>query len=500
MCPSRTKPVLPLVLAVCLCGVMSRPAPAASAARTGKNSVFKIYVTYQREDYAAPWQGGRPASGTGSGFMIGRKRILTNAHLVSDARFLEVQKDGSPTRYRGRVLHVGLDCDLAVLTVDDDDFFADTRPLAFARGLPDLNDEVMVLGYPMGGTRLSVTRGVVSRIDYTTYLHSGVDNHLVLQVDAAINAGNSGGPILYKGRVVGLAFQGLSWAENIGYAIPLPVVRHFLDDIEDGEYHGYPELGVATMEMRNPALRRGLGLPEGESGVVVTYVDPFGSAKDRILCGDVLLSIDRHPIKDDGSIAFDGGSVPFTEFIERRQWGESVLFGIWRDGAVFSLPVDLDNPEDPFVYRNSYDRRPEYFIVGGLVFSPLSREYLRTVESKLSDANAQQLFYYSSYAKVDGLHEGCDEFVVLIRRLPHPVNTYAEKFVYGVLEEANGIPVRGLADVKKAMLKPDRGFHVFRFAGMDDLLVLDASAAGAAESELLGRYGVSGAEHLGDTR
>lgn len=488
-------PLLTALWLMCM-AVSAGTAPALSAAKSARGSVIKIYVTAQREDYSLPWQSGRPASGTGTGFIIGKRRILTNAHVVSNARFLQVQKDGDPRRFRATVNFIGHDCDLAILTVDDPLFFKGIGTIKFAKTLPKLNDEVTVLGYPMGGTRLSVTKGVVSRIDYSIYSHSGIDQHLVLQVDAAVNPGNSGGPVMFKNKVVGLVFQGIAWAENIGYAIPVPVIRHFLEDINDGVYHGYPELGVAFMETRNTALRQDLKLPDDKTGVVVYYVDPFGGAKDHLCPRDVLLSIDDYPIANDGTIELAGNNVIFQELLERKQWGDSAILGVWREGNETEITVPLTNPRDPFVYRNLYDRRPEYYIAGGLVFSPLNREYLRTLRRNAPGINIQQLFYYSNYAKIDGLYKDRDEFVVLIRRLPHPVNTYADDFVNGIVTQVNGLHIRNLKDVKKAISNLKNGFHVIQFAGTDESLVLDADAVSRADPEIFSRYGMSSPEYM----
>ena len=491
---SSPAPVLRTILALLPLTLGAGDVEAALSVTSARSSVVKIHATFQSDDYSLPWQSSRPASGTGSGFIIEKRRILTNAHVISNAKFLEVQKDGDPRRYEAKVGFVGNDCDLAVLTVGDPSFFKDTRPLPFAKELPRLDDEVIVLGYPMGGDRFSLTRGVVSRIDYSPYTHSGVDQHLVIQVDAAINPGNSGGPVLYHGGVVGLAFEGILSAQNIGYGIPLPVIRHFLDDIQDGVYNGYPELGAYTMDSRNPALRKDLGLSEAQTGIAVTYVDPFGSAKGYIEPRDVLLSVDGYAIRNDGNIDLGGNNVIFAEMLERKQCGESVAFRVWRKGAEIPVTVPLRTQDDPFTYRNEYDRHPEYFITGGLVFSPLTSEYLRAMRHRAASPNTQQLFYYSEYAKVDDLHTNRDEFVVLIRRLPHEVNTYADAFLNGIVTEINGAPVKKLADVKAAVAHSVRGFHVFNFAGMDDSLLVDAEAAKKADPAIFRDYGVPAPE------
>lgn len=465
-----------------------------------RESVVKIYITMQRPDYTMPWQSHSPGSGSGSGVIIDRRRILTNAHVVSDTKFLQVQKDGDPKRYPARVLFTGHDCDLAVITVDDQTFFEGTRAIRFSDRLPDLNTEVTVLGYPTGGTKLSITRGVVSRLDYSPYSHSGADQHLVLQVDAAINPGNSGGPIIQNGRVVALAFQGMMNAENIGYGIPIPVIRHFLDDISDGRYDGYPELGAAYLETTNPALCRDLGMPPNKTGIVVYYLDPFGSGIGLLRTRDVLLSIDGHNIESDGTVTLNDNSVLFSELLERKQCGESIIFKIWRTNTEMKVTVPLKLSRDPFAYRNIYDELPDYYIFAGLVFSPLSREYLRATSRGPGDSNLHQLTYYSQYAKIDGLNKDRDEFVVLIRQLPHPVNTYTQPFMNGIVTEVNGKHIRSLADIKDAVASPVNGFHVIRFAGMDDYLILDAAAAASANEQILSRYGVPSPEYLKKTK
>ncbi len=474
---------LPLFAATRTAAAQSRFAPLLSG-------VIKIYATFQNEDYAMPWQAGRPGNGTGTGFVIAKRRILTNAHVVSNARFIEVSRDGQPGRYLARVAFIAHDCDLAALTVDDPAFFEDVTPLALADTIPALNDEVTVLGYPTGGNRISVTRGVVSRIDYSGYSHSGVDQHLVLQVDAAINPGNSGGPILFDHRVVGLAFQGLAWAENIGYAIPLPVIRHFLEDIEDGTYDGYPELGAFFLPARNTALRQSLALPPDESGVVLYYVDPFGSATGLLRAGDVLLTIDGHDIANDGNIALNGNHVLFAELLERKQWGDQIRCRIWREGEASEIVLPLTNPADPFVFRNQYDRRPEYFVYAGLVFAPLSQDFLRTVGESKSTPNTQQLFYYRTYAKQDDLIRNRDQFVALIRRLPHSVNTYTGDFLNGIVGRVNGRAIGTLRDMEAAFASPQRGYHEVEFEGMKQTLVLDAAASDLANGEIMKRYGL----------
>lgn len=474
------------------------PADAWFKSGSVRKSVVKIYATIQRENYDMPWQGGNTGGGTGSGFIIHGKRILTNAHVASDSRFLEVQKDGDPTRYNARVAYIAHDCDLALLSVDDPSFFDNTTPLEFSTDMPTLNDEVFVLGFPMGGSRLSITKGIVSRIDYSIYTHSGIDQHLVLQVDAAINPGNSGGPVVFKNHVVGVAFQGMTWADNIGYGIPLPVIQHFLDDIRDGEYDGYPELGLQPFNTRNAALRKDLMMKDGTTGIAVSYVDPLYSAANYIQPKDVLINIDGYPIANDGTVMLNGETTDFSELVERKQTGESIKCEILRNGSNLVVNIPLIAPHDPFIYRNTYDVSPRYFIKGGLIFSPLCIEILKNVAGGNLKENGHQLLYASEFAKMDGLYKDRKEFVVLTGRLNHIANTYSDSYINGIVETVNNIHISELSDLKTAFSKPEYGSHVITFMEMDDFLVMDADATSVADSIIQKQYAIQNLYRLED--
>ncbi|MEI6167215.1 MAG: trypsin-like peptidase domain-containing protein [bacterium] len=486
----RTPLIHHTIRALVLSIMLGLPLTSLAGIDRQRQSVAKIYVTVQQEDFRQPWQSSPPMSGNGSGFIIKGKRLMTNAHVVSDARFIEVQREGDTRKFPAHVRFIAHDCDIAVLEVNDEAFFEGTKPLTFGTTLPSLNDAVIVLGYPMGGGRLSLTKGVVSRIDYNLYAHSSIDSHLVMQVDAAINPGNSGGPVLFDNKVIGIAFQGIEASQNIGYTIPLPVIEHFLKDIDDGTYDGYPELGVDHLRTENPALRVNLGLPNGSSGVVVANVDPYGAAAGLLKPRDVLLAIDGHPIANDGSVRLDNNTVEYTEFVERKQCTESINFTIWREDQTLAIVVPLRRKPDPFIFRQTYDQKPEYFIAGGLIFSPLSRGYLATLGTELNTPPAQHLLYTARYAKLDNLIKDRSQFVLLTGRLPHPVNTYCTSHFNQILASVNGQLIRSIGDLPEALKKPVQGFHVFRFEGQDDPLIMDAGQAAKADSEILTHYSI----------
>jgi hypothetical protein len=277
-------------------------------------------------------------------------------------------------------------------------------------------------------------------------------------------------------------------------------MHHFLEDVKDGTYNGYPELGVIDLPMRNQALRNHLNLPDSLGGVAISYIDPFGAAYGHLQSGDILLSIDGYQIEEDGSIELDGASVIYAELMERKQWGEKLNFEVWRDGKKVDISFSAKNKPDPFIFRNVYNERPRYVMVAGLVFSPLSREVLRSIgRGGLSEPNGQHLLYSMQYVKQDELYKQHDEFVVFSSRLPHPVNSYTSPFELGILAAVNGKPIRALQDLPEALKSPKDGFHVFEFAGIEDKLVLRVDDVAASAPTIMAQYGVPSPAYLGDS-
>jgi S1-C subfamily serine protease len=322
--------------------------------------------------------------GTGSGFIISGRRILTNAHNVANQNWVIVQRHGIPKKYPATVVAVGHECDLALISVEDDDFWVGTVALEFGQ-VPELQMSVVVVGFPTGGDNLCVTAGVVSRVDVHEYAHSGF-SLLCVQIDAAVNAGNSGGPALCddSSKVIGVAFQGREDAENVGYIIPSSVVHHFLSDIErNGVYSGFVTLGVTWSPLENCHLRAYVGidsceLPEGlaRSGVVVCKVDKTRHDPEVLQAGDTLLAVDGVSIADDSTIQFRVMErLPFAHLILQKHVGDPCEITILRDRKVTKRTVVLQSPKY-LVPECVYDELPRYYICGGMVFVPLTLTYM----------------------------------------------------------------------------------------------------------------------------
>ncbi|NND46865.1 MAG: serine protease, partial [Woeseiaceae bacterium] len=178
--------------------------------RSMLRSVVKVITTSDAPDYEQPWQTEGPDAAVGSGAIVMTprgERVLTNAHVVQNQVFIEVRRYGKSRKFEAAVEGVGHVCDLALLNIKDPGF-AKGAPALPIGDLPSLGDRVAALGFPIGGDRLSITEGIVSRIEMNPYVHSQ-RNLLAVQIDAAINAGNSGGPVVKDGEIVGIAFEAM---------------------------------------------------------------------------------------------------------------------------------------------------------------------------------------------------------------------------------------------------------------------------------------------------
>jgi S1-C subfamily serine protease len=346
---------------------------AATGTGTIENSVVKIFATVRYPDPYKPWSKQSPEEQTGSGVVIEGRRILTNAHVVDYASQVQIQANQAGDKIAATVEAIAPGIDLAVLKLDDEKFFDTHPPLARAKTLPGIKDAVLAYGFPEGGNSLSITKGIVSRVEFTPYNYpvSG----LRIQIDAAINPGNSGGPAVVGDKMIGLTFSRLNEADNIGYIIPSEEIDLFLQDIADGHYDGKPAMYDALQTLENPALRSFLKLPPAVEGMVVHKPykdDPAYPLKEW----DVITKIGGTPVDDQGMIRLgDDLRVHFEYEIQHITTNGTVPLTIVRAGRELkvNLPVSADYPRVIPGLNGAY---PSYFIYGPLVFSAATDMYL----------------------------------------------------------------------------------------------------------------------------
>jgi len=445
-----------------------------------KQAIVKIYTVAKKPNYLSPWSSSMNSS-TGSGAIIEGGYILTNAHVVANQAFLEVQRYGERKRYIAKVFAVSHQADLALLKVEEKAFSEGVIPLSFGT-LPEVEQKIVVYGYPMGGATLSATIGVVSRVEHHTYAHSG-ETFLAVQVDAAVNPGNSGGPALSDGKIVGVVMQVISKSQNIGYLVPVTMVKHFIDDMKDGKYDGFAELGIGTQKLENPAMRRYYGLDDNVSGKLIDKIVYNSSMKSVFKEGDILTAIDGHNIENDGTVAFRKHEyTDYNYYVDAHQLGEEIMFDIIRDKKPMRVKGVLKNrADDVFLVKTTrYDEMPAYFIYGGYVFSPLTRNLIR--------ATSRNRLHMSCLAS-QWQEDDKDEVVVLLKVLASDISRGDNNFGMWAIDTINGRTFKNFSEFYGMMRDSKEAYLVLE--DKDGIkVIIDRKEALEKQNELLQKYNI----------
>ncbi|XP_052201550.1 protease Do-like 10, mitochondrial isoform X2 [Diospyros lotus] len=417
------------------------------------------------------------------GFIIPGKRILTNAHVVADNTFVMVRKHGSPTKYRAEVQAVGHECDLAILEVKNEEFWEGMNFLELG-DIPFLQEAVAVVGYPQGGDNISITKGVVSRVEPTQYIH-GATQLMAIQIDAAINPGNSGGPAIMGDKVVGVAFQNLSGAENIGYIIPVPVIKHFIDGVEEsGDYVGFCSLGLSCQPMENVQLRDRFQMHCDMTGVLVSKINPLSDAYRVFRKGDVLLAFDGVPIANDGTVPFRNRErITFDHLVSMKKPNEMAKIRVLRNGEEHELSIVL-HPLQPLVPVHQFDKLPSYFIFAGLVFVPLTQPFLHEYGEDWYNTSPRRL---CERALRELPKKAGEQLVILSQILIDDINAGYERLAELQVKKVNGVEINNLKHL--CCLVEDCKEEYVQF-DLDDerVIVLNYQSAKIATSRILQRH------------
>ena len=473
------------------------PAPpdAKAAADAGKassveNSVVKVFTTMRHPDVYRPWNKQAPSDATGSGVVIEGKRILTNAHVVLYSSQVLIQANQAGDKIPATVETVAPGIDLAVLKLDDESFFDTHAPLPRASTLPDIKDPVLVYGYPTGGTSLSITKGIVSRIEFTSYNYpmSG----LRIQIDAAINPGNSGGPAVAGNNMIGLAFSHLGGAENIGYIIPCEEIELFLKDIASGHYHGKPVFFDELQTLENPALRAFLNLAKTDQGIVVHRVDNDDPAYP-LREWDVITKIGDTDIDDQGMVhQGDNLRLRFQYLIQKVARNGTVPLTVIRAGKrlQFEVPVPF---ERTLLIPSLEGAYPAYFVYGPLVFSSASTEFVSGLANR--GGLLQALSYLASplvTRRGDKPAFPGEELVVVTSPFfPHKLSTGYDNAIARTVDTVNGTRIKNLRHLVEVLRDARSEFIKFAFVGRGgETLVFPRREMVAATDDILTDNGV----------
>jgi S1-C subfamily serine protease len=466
-----------------------------------EKSVVQTIVEHYEINYNSPWYFSGTYASTGSGFAVSHKGnmyIMTNAHCVHNAISIKLRKRGVSDTFAASVVWIVYECDLAVLQVENTSFWENVQPLELGN-MPNKLDKVYVFGYPLGGLNVSVTKGVVSRIQIIKY--SDAVSNVVMQVDAAINFGNSGGPAVNKlGEVVGVAFAGEddSVSQNMGYLIPTVIIKYFLRTISTDKktFSGVCDLGINVQPLNNPVLREYVGIPKNETGMLVSGV--LHSAEisgSKLQSYDVILSIDDKRIHNDGTMmlsdllqAYDDHHttlgvdeiIPSRGYIHLKYPGDDIKLEIWRDGKRHKLNVKA-REYSQLIPRLEYQVSLQYYIIMGLVFLPVTYHLLLE-----KDNNREYIAHLVEIARQHQLQTLEEQVIVLSEAFS---TAHTEEFVVRnqILQTVNDIVVKNIADLVHTVadqIKKSK-YIQFKFLNRDQIIVLRSADIDKLNSKII---------------
>ena len=476
------------------------PAPPAESPRPSKGQqppVVRVNVAAQAPNFMQPWRKNPRTIRQGLGVVLMDGRILVTAELVADHIDVELEKPDTALKAAAQVEVVDYDANLALLAAPSADFLQ-SIPGARLDESVSVGDRVEVMQLEANG-RPVTTPATVTTIEVGPY---PVDENafLVFKLSVPLQTRENSFtiPALKDGRLVGLVMR-YSPATQTAELVPAPVIAQFLRAAAKQPYAGFPRAGLTFSDTRDPQLRRFANLPEGTGGAYVTKVLP-GSPADTagVKAGDVLLSVDGREIDQDGNYEDESfGKISLAHYVSTAlQAGQKIPIVVWRDGAEMTLEGTLAPRDRSRMISQPYifDREPDYVVVGGIVFSELSRQFLREFGRGWQEDAPLKLLYLDRFQSELPPDRGRIVFISSV--LSSPNNIGYEGLGFEVVEEINGKPIRSLADVAAAVDAPEGPYHRIRLAEDPGLLVLDVEGSKADEERIKQQYGLESLRRL----
>lgn len=457
-------------------------------------SVIKIFVTRVAAKYDSAWRRKNEVRTSGSGFLINTKShgpvIISNSHVVFEHTTVRVRKPGCPTKFPAKVLCIGREVDLAIIAVESKDFWEGLPMLEVEDRLPMLDEDVTAVGFPIGADGISVTRGVVSRVCMQQYVNGG-GNLLTVQIDAAINPGNSGGPVFdNNSRVVGVARAMRTFAQNIGYIISIPVLRLFLLHFERyGYFKGISSIGCKVQKLESPALKKRLNVPsQYKGGVRVREVGTTGSVSELWKPDDVILSVAGVEVANDCTVSLGDDRpderVHFFHLISRVPIGDKVKVQLVRQGELKEVELEMKRYPHKIPILHMVDCVPRYYIVGGLIFVPITLPWIFEAFHK------RKCTPIISQALAEFEEDPDFEYVCLSKVLSTECNFGYQKIRREIVQEFHGTKIKNLAHFVEMVDNCTDQYLEFKLLD-DRLVVLEREMCLEADEQILKEHSIA---------
>ena len=424
--------------------------------------VVKVNSTLVAPDFLKPWTRLAPQTRTGSGYLLGNGRVLTNSHLVMHASQVQVQANESGDKISASVVALAPDLDLAILKLDEKSPMDTPAAVADCAVLPEIKDTVSVYGFPEEGSNVSITTATVTRIDFASSGRSYTGLHVWL--NTTVNVGLTGGPVIYKNQFLGIAVSYKSGDQPVTFIVPYEEVEGFLKALTPKGYPGKPVIVQEFQKIANPALRSFLNLPPEMHGMLVNEADlAFGSSQFKDW--DVVTQVGDKRVDNEGMVPFTNGSrIAFAYMIQKATVDGHVAFKVMRAGKEVPLSVPVTGKR-PTVYRDLVAAYPSYFILGPVVFSSATKQLFAVIDN-LPNLEAMLGYRGSPLVKRRAekpAFEGEELVIVSSPFFPHKlVEGYSDSSLC-VVKSVNGVAIRNLLHLVEVLRDLKDEFIVIEF-------------------------------------
>ena len=461
-------------------------------------SVVRVNSTNQDYDFFRPWAKKNPRGFHGLGAVLPGNRVLVTAQLIANHSYVELERAESGAKTDAHVLYVDYEANLALLEPVAENFLAGLHPLELAPAA-SVGDRVNVLQLESNDA-LASTPGPITTVEVSRYQLEGT-SFLIYRLSLSLQyrEGSFTAPVIKDGKLVGILMRYDPRAQSVD-VLPAPIIAHFLKDVESDGYQGFPRLGMDFASTRDPQLRHYAKLPSGVGGVYVTEVVPGGpAALAGLQVGDVVLEVANLPVDQDGNYEEKPyGRIALSYLITTRSFvGDKLPIKISRDGEVKTLEATLTHPSPQSFVSEPYiiDQAPRYYIVDGLIFEELSRQYLKEWGADWQKQAPQRLVYLDRYQE-SIVPQGRKRIVIVTQVLPAASNIGFEDLKSLVVTSINGVPINSLDDLPTALGKSADGFHKIDFEDFPREIFLDAAHQQEIDQSIKEAYGLPASSRL----
>lgn len=420
----------------------------ANARSNYEKSVVRISSTLSLYDYKNPWKDPARKNIVGTGVIIENHYILTNAHVVSNAKKIEIKKSNENKSYYAKIKYISHQADLALLEIYNKKFFKNTKALKISQDIK-IGDKVIVAGYPLSDLRLSSKKGNIRKIKYESYSLSNEDL-LALELNITLKEGNSGGPILNKnGQIIGLVMQMPKDSSSTAYAIPSFIINTFFTDIEDKKIDGFHSNSNSYQYLENKTLQNYYKIKE--AGMLVTDID---AQEKQLKVDDIITKINGYKISNISKLKF------FSQF-HKKTVNQSIPLSILRNQKIIKIDYKLYNSNK--LIAQEFNKKPRYFIFGGLVFTPITRNYLQSIGMKQYEMN--MLFYEQKRTL-----QKEEPVAWMETKFPHEINKgYISKVE--IVDKVNDIKVKSFSHFVKLIKDSKEKYILIEFIKKQSVLL-----------------------------